>query len=258
MNSIAYHCPPGLKPLKADIRGVEAPPSRRAAVVHRPRRLPLPTTSPTKTPPDIAILECRHRQHAHVETGPRRQGHQPREVPVQRVRLQRGAVGDRDARNDLIVWTQAPSSTGTWPRPNRSESATACCTSPLDPAFPAAADAPPARHVALGRTAQDSVRAPQSAPSRHRLTTAHGHLTPPSSPPGPQPRHRCRHTGKPSIPDSPPAPPAPAPSRPPTSPPPSPTAPREPPESPYVLTARSGLTRSPPGAGVICATDACV
>ena len=42
---------------------------------------------------DIAVIECRHRQHAHSGPHPRQQGRRPGEVPVQRVRAQRGLAG---------------------------------------------------------------------------------------------------------------------------------------------------------------------
>ena len=46
--------------------------------------------------PDIAVLECRHRQHAHVEDRIRDDKDTGlSEVPVQGVRAQRGVAGDR-------------------------------------------------------------------------------------------------------------------------------------------------------------------
>ena len=52
-----------------------------------------------QTDENIAVLECRHRQHAHVEDRIRDDKDTgPCEVPVQRVRAQRGVVGDRRTR----------------------------------------------------------------------------------------------------------------------------------------------------------------
>src|SRR4051794_5126074 len=74
-------------------------PPRRAAVVHRSRRPPLPgdphrparrEPRPGRAPPPPA----RARRGPH----PRRQGHRTGEVPIQGVRAQRGVAGDRAAR----------------------------------------------------------------------------------------------------------------------------------------------------------------
>ena len=56
-------------------------------------------SSPTRTTRTSRPLECRHRQHAHVEDRIRDDKDTgPGQVPVQRVRAERGVAGDRDAR----------------------------------------------------------------------------------------------------------------------------------------------------------------
>ena len=80
-------------------RPARASPPRRATVVHRPRRLPLPSDPhrpdrPRHRRPGASPPSTRPRRGPH----PRRQGHRPGQAPVQGVRTQRGVAADRHAR----------------------------------------------------------------------------------------------------------------------------------------------------------------
>ena len=120
---------------------------------------------------DIAVLECRHRQHAHVEDRIRDDKDTGlAKFPFKEFALNEVWLEIVMLAHDLIVWTQALAPRR-GARQGRAQAA----------AIPAAArrraarvlrpsrEAPPAGHVALGHRAQGSVRATQSAPSRNRL-----------------------------------------------------------------------------------------
>ena len=118
--------------------------------------------------PDIAVIECRHRQRARVEDRIRDDKDTGlAEAPVQRVHAQRGLVRDRDARARPDRLDPDPAARRR-ARQSRTETA----------ALPAAARRRPARvprpprdscdlqHLALGRRTGRRVPEAQSAPSR--------------------------------------------------------------------------------------------
>jgi hypothetical protein len=150
-----------------------------------------------QTDKDIAVVECRHRQHAHVEDRIREQGHRPVQVPVQGVRAERGVVGDRDARARpaCLDPSAAPRRR---PRQGRAQAR------PL----PAAArrrtarvlrpprEASPPEHLAMGGRAPRRVPKTQDTRSHQQLTAAAGApttLQQTARPPGRD--HRCPETG---------------------------------------------------------------
>ena len=105
---------------------------RRATVVHRPRRIPLPSDPdrpdrPRHRRPGASSPPTRPRRGPH----PRRQGHRPGQAPVQSVRDERGVGRDRDARARPDRLDPSPLPRRRARRtPNRNGCATGCCTSP--------------------------------------------------------------------------------------------------------------------------------
>ena len=152
-----------------------------------------------QTDPEIAVLECRHRQpRARRGPDPRRQGHRPVQVPVQGVRAQRGVVGDRDAR-------ARPARLDPSTRPRRRVRQGRTQTHPLPPlahrrssrVLRPPREAPPPGHVAVGNRARRRLREAQSAPSPHRLTAATGRPHHHAGPSGHGRDDGCPHTRHP-------------------------------------------------------------
>ena len=125
---------------------------------------------------EIAVLECRHRQHAHVEDRIRDDKDTGlSKFPFKEFQLNEVWLQIVMLAHDLIVWTQALILDG--------ELAKAVAQAAALPAaarrWPArvlrtARQAPPAARLAMGRRARDRIRQAQSAPSRHRLTATTG------------------------------------------------------------------------------------
>src|SRR3954470_6721185 len=119
---------------------------------------------------DTAIIECRHRQRAHVEDRIRDDKDGPCEVPVQGVRAQRAVAGDRAARARFDRLgpgaaarrraRQGRAQTAALPAPARRRSARI--------PRPARQAAPPTR-LAMGRRAARRVPKAQDPPRRQRL-----------------------------------------------------------------------------------------
>ncbi len=137
--------------------------------LHRPRRLPLPSDPhrpdrPRHRRARVPPPPARARRGPH----PRRQGHRPVQVPVQRVRAQRGVAGDRRcSRTTCSSGPKRSSSTASSPKPNPSESATGCCTSPAGSRSPAAARSSTSKTHGRGRPSS-SPRSRNSKRSRPR------------------------------------------------------------------------------------------
>ena len=97
---------------------------------------------------DIAVLECRHRQHAHVEDRIR----DDKDTGLQKFPLKGFALNEVWLEivmlaHDLLVWTpSALPRRASSRRPSPSESATGCCTSP------AASRSPPDAASSISRT----------------------------------------------------------------------------------------------------------
>ena len=231
-------------------RAARASAPRRATLLHRSRRIPLPSD------PDRPDRPGHRRDRvppppARACWGPHpwRQGHRPVQVPVQRLRAQRGLASDRDARARRARLD--PSA-----RSRRNAGQGRAQARPLQAAarrWPArvlrpSREAPPPEHVALGHRAQGGLRAAQSAPSRHRLTQPPA-TTSPSKPSGHGRDHRCPHTGRPRLPVPRNRPVRPR-SRPTTPHSPRATASRVPLSHSHTPTARSGLALSATGAFV--------
>ena len=148
---------------------------------------------------DIAVLECRHRQHAHVEDRIR----DDKDTGLSKFPFKEFALNEVWLEivmlaHDLIVWTQALAPRR-GARQGRAQAA----------ALPAAArrwparvlrpprEAPPPGHMAVGGRAPRRVSETQNASRRQRLTTA---ASDPATtqkttrPPGRN--HRCPETGR--------------------------------------------------------------
>ena len=159
-----------------------------------------------QTEPDIAVLEYRHRQHAHVEDRiPDDKETRRGEVPVQGVRAQRGVGRDGNAR-------ARPARLGPSARSRRGTGhGRAHAASPPAPACRRAArvlraprEAPPTEHLTVHGGAPRRPPEAQNA-SRRRMTPA---TSPPHHQAALRPRRRLpldahrRHT-RPSVPSAP-------------------------------------------------------
>ena len=99
---------------------------------------------------DIAVLECRHRQHAHVEDRIR----DDKDTGLSKFPFKAFALNEVWLEivmlaHDLIIWTQARSAVSSR-RPNRNGCATNCCTSPGGSRSPAGARSSTSRTAGPG------------------------------------------------------------------------------------------------------------
>jgi Transposase DDE domain group 1 len=123
---------------------------------------------------DIAIIECRHRQHAHVEDRIRDDKDTGlAKFPFKEFQLKRGVAGDRAARarpDRLDPGAHARGRTGD----GRAEANPLPALAPRRPArvLRTARQTPPAARLAVGRRARCRLPEAQTAPSRNRLTAA--------------------------------------------------------------------------------------
>jgi len=93
-----------------------------------------------QTDENIAVIECRHRQHAHVEDRIRDDKDTGlAKFPFKEFKLNEVWLEIVMLAHDLIVWTQALLLTAILPTPNRNGCATGCSTSPPDSRSTAAA-----------------------------------------------------------------------------------------------------------------------
>ena len=147
---------------------------------------------------NIAVLECRHRQHAHVEDRIRDDKDTGlAKFPFKEFALNEVWLEIVMLAHDLIVWTQALVLDGELAKaePKRLRYRLLHVAGRL--AFSGRrAQAPPPGHMALGHRAPRRVPEAQNARGRDRLTTAasrpHHH---PADPPATGRDHRCPETG---------------------------------------------------------------
>ena len=178
-------------------RPARASAPRRATVVHRPRRIPLPSDPdrpdrPRHRRPGASSPPTRPRRGPH----PRRQGHRPGQAPVQGVRPERGVAGDRDARArpDRLDPSPLPRRRA---RQGRTETLALPTAAPRRPArvLRTPRQAAPPHGLAVDRGAQGRVREAQHAPRRRPAEhQPPPHTHPPSRPPATGRDHRCPNT----------------------------------------------------------------
>ena len=109
---------------------------------------------------DIAIIECRHRQHAHVEDRIR----DDKDTGLSKFPFKAFALNEVWMEivmlaHDLIVWTKHSRSKASSPKPNRNDCATNCCTSP---------DGSRSPHAARSSTSRTPGPGPNSSSPRSR------------------------------------------------------------------------------------------
>ena len=122
---------------------------------------------------DIAVLECRHRQHAHIEDRIRDDKDTGlAKFPFKEFALNEVWLEIVMLAHDLIVWTQALLLDGQLAKaePKRKKPGSPRRRTPR--ILRAAREAPPTRNLALGHQARRSVHEAQNAPSAHRLHNA--------------------------------------------------------------------------------------
>ena len=105
-----------------------------------------------QTDEDIAVLECRHRQHAHIEDRIR----DDKDTGLSKFPFKEFALNEVWLEivmlaHDLIVAPKHSSSTGSWPTPSPSGCAIGCCTSPGGSRSPAVARSSTYRTHGRGR-----------------------------------------------------------------------------------------------------------
>ena len=150
---------------------------------------------------DIAVLECRHRQHAHVEDRIRDDKDTGlakfpfKEFALNEVWLEIVALA-----HDLIVWTQAlaPRRRARQSRAQAAALPAAACRRAAR-VLRTAREAPPPEHMALGRTSskQRSDGSKRSQPPPADTSTRPAHTAKQSSGHGHD--HRCPQTGKTGV-----------------------------------------------------------
>ena len=136
-----------------------------------------------QTDRDIAVLQCRHRQHAHVEDRIRDDKDTGlSKFPFKEFGLNEVWLEIVAPAHDLIVWTQALIRDGELanaePKRLRYRNADAAWLPAAARLWPArvlrpARQAPPAARLAMGRRTRDRIRQAQRAPSRHGPTAEH-------------------------------------------------------------------------------------
>ena len=150
---------------------------------------------------NIALIECRHRQHAHVEDRIRDDKDTGlRKFPFKEFALTEVWLEIVTLAHDLIVWTQALLLDGELAKaePKRLRYRAAARRGPTR-VLRTARQAPPSTHLAMGHRARRRVPKTHGAPSPNRLTAATGRTTPQDSPFGHGHDHGCPHTGKTSA-----------------------------------------------------------
>ena len=131
--------------------------------------------------PRHRVLECRHRQHAHVEDRIRDDKDTGLPVPVQGVRAQRGVVGGRDARARPARLDPALSSTGA--RQGRTQAVRYRLLHVAGRlAFSGRRRNSTSRTHGPGRPSSSPPSRSSNARRRHRLNSRHRPHTPPSRP----------------------------------------------------------------------------
>ncbi len=129
-----------------------------------------------QTDPDIAALECRHRQHAHVEDRIR----DDKDTGLSKFPFKEFALNEVWLEivmfaHDLLVWTQALALTGELGQGRaQAHPLSATARSRAARVLRPPRKAPPPEHLAVGSRTRRCLREAPSAPSPHRLTTTTG------------------------------------------------------------------------------------
>jgi hypothetical protein len=133
---------------------------------------------------DIAVLECRHRQHAHVEDRIRDDKDTGlQKFPFKEFQLNEVWLEIVMLAHDLIVWTQALVLDGSSPRPSPSGCVTGCCTSLAGSRSPAVARSSTCRTHGRGRpSSSPRFRNSRRSPPRPADNSRQPATPPPSRP----------------------------------------------------------------------------
>ena len=149
-----------------------------------------------QTDTDIAVIECRHRQHAHVEDRIRDDKDTGlAKFPFKEFALNEVWLEIVMLAHDLLVWTQALLLSRRAGQGRAQAAALPAITRRRPPGVLRTARQTPSRtHLALGHRATRRIPQAQNAPSRRRLTAATSHRFTISSPGAYGRDHRCPQT----------------------------------------------------------------